>query len=61
MGWFLLFMTIVISGIGYAFGGQVGGTIALIICLVGLAIWAIVVFWPKNGIDYIKDEEDEMH
>jgi hypothetical protein len=39
----------------------VGGTIALVICLIGLAIWAIVVFWPKNGIDYIKDEEDEMH
>ena len=57
MGWFLLFMTIVISGIGYSLGGMTGGNIAITICIIGLIIWLILAVRRKPGIDYIKDDE----
>lgn len=57
MGWFLLFMTVVISGIGYGIGGQTGGTVAISICIIILIVWTIYAMWHKPGTDYIKDEE----
>lgn len=57
MGWFLLFMTVVISGIGYGIGGQTGGTVAISICIIILIVWTIYAIWHKPGTDYIKDEE----
>ncbi|MFZ2835745.1 hypothetical protein D3C85_672430 [compost metagenome] len=57
MGWFLLFMTVVISGIGYGIGGQAGGTVAISICIIILIVWTIYAMWHKPGTDYIKDEE----
>lgn len=57
MGWFLLFMTIVISGIGYGIGGMTGGNTAIIICIIGLVIWAIYATLHKPGVDYVEDDE----